>query len=80
MTVREKRSNFLKCLRDFRDQIFGKFRLLKALLRHQFIREKPPNYKSLVLIMLEEKQTLFIMSLTTLYILSLVVEPQGISP
>lgn len=30
--------------------------------------------------MLEEKQTLFIMSLTTLYILSLVVEPQGISP
>lgn len=30
--------------------------------------------------MLEAKQTLFIMSLTTLYILSLVVGPQGISP
>lgn len=30
--------------------------------------------------MLEAKQTLFIMSLTTLYILSLVVDPQGFPP
>lgn len=30
--------------------------------------------------MQDEKQTLFIMSLATLYILSSVVDPQGISP
>lgn len=81
MTVREKRSNFLKCLRDLRDQIFGKFKSLEALLIiYPIYQEKTPNYKSLALVMPEAKQTLFIMSLTALYILSLVVDPQGISP
>lgn len=81
VTVREKRSNFLKCLRDLRDQIFGKFKSLEALLIiYPIYQEKTPNYKSLALVMPEAKQTLFIMSLTALYILSLVVDPQGISP
>lgn len=44
MTVREKRSNFLKCLRDFRDQIFGKFGSLEALLMiYPIYQEKDPK-------------------------------------